>query len=76
MVVFDVKWFRLHIHESSHDKTINEHANIFTMVDTRKFEPRLEPYVLPSQCEHVFYIEVPFKGVWSYVVRYDPREGH
>ena len=40
---------------------------------TREFEPGTEPYVLPSQCEQVFYSEVPGKAGWSYVVRYDPR---
>ena len=31
------------------------------------------PYVLPSQCEQVFYWEVPGKAGRSYVVRYDAR---
>ena len=31
------------------------------------------PYVLPSQCEQVFYSEVLGKPSWSYIVRYDPR---
>ena len=43
------------------------------MVNTRLFEPRTEPYVLPRQCEHVFYSEVPGKAGWSNIVRYDPR---
>ena len=43
------------------------------MVNTRAFEPGTEPYVLSSQCEQVFYSEVPIKAGWSYVVRYDPR---
>ena len=47
--------------------------NGFTMVNTRAFELGTEPYVLPSQCEQVFYSEVPGKVGWSYVVRYDPR---
>ena len=50
------------------------HDNGFTMVNTRLFEPRTEPYVLPSQCEQVFYSEVPGKAGWSFVVRHDPRE--
>ena len=29
--------------------------------------------VLPSQCEQVFYSEVPSKVGWSYIVRYNPR---
>jgi hypothetical protein len=55
------------------DRTVNQHANIITMVNTRNVEPGSKPYVLPSQCEHVFYSEVPGIWVWSYVVRYDPR---
>ena len=43
------------------------------MVNTRAFEPGIQPYVLPSQCEQVFYSEVPGKSGWSYVVRDDPR---
>jgi hypothetical protein len=38
-----------------------------------EFELGTKPYVLPSQCEQVFYSEVPGKSGWSYVVRYDPR---
>ena len=45
------------------------------MVNTRtnNVEPGWDPYVLPSQCEQVFYLEVPSRSAWSYVVRYDPR---
>jgi hypothetical protein len=43
------------------------------MVNTRTFEPNTETYVLPSQCEKVFYSEVPGKVGWSYIVKYDPR---
>ena len=43
------------------------------MVNTRFFEPGTKPYVLPSQCEQVFYSEVPGKAGWSFVVRHDPR---
>jgi len=45
----------------------------FTMVNTRLFELGTDPYIIPSQCEHVFYFEVPGKMGWSFVVRYDPR---
>ena len=44
------------------------------MINTRSFElVGDEPYVLPSQCEQVFYSEVPHKQGWSFVVRHDPR---
>ena len=54
-------------------KKFYEHANGFTMVNRRALELGIEPYVLPSQCEQVFYSEVPSKEGWSYIVRYDPR---
>ena len=50
-----------------------EHDNGFTMVNTRLFTQEMEPYVFPSQCEHVFYSKVPHKPSWSFVVRHDPR---
>ena len=44
------------------------------MVNTRLLESRTsEPYVLPSQCEQVFYSEVPGRQGWSFVIRHDPR---
>ena len=53
--------------------TIIEHDNEFTMVNTRLIEPGTKPYVLPIQCEKVFYSEVPGKAGWSFVVRHNPR---
>ena len=73
IVLFEVKWYRLQMHERDPERTVIEHDNGFTMVNTRAFEPGTEPYVLPSQCEQVFYSKVPGKAGWSYVVRYDPR---
>jgi hypothetical protein len=73
IVLFEVKWYRLWIHERDPERTVIEHYNGFTMVNTREFEPGTKPYVLPSQCEQVFYLEVPGKAGWSYIVRYDPR---
>ena len=61
------------MHECGPKRTFIEHANGFTMFSTREFEPGTKPYVLPSQCEQVFYSEVLGKEGWSYVVRYDPR---
>ena len=43
------------------------------MVNTRELELGTEPYVLPIQCEKVFYSEVLGKIGWSHIVRYDPR---
>ena len=53
------------MHEHDLQRTIIEHANGFTMVNKREFEPGIEPYVIPSQCEKVFYSEVPGKAGWS-----------
>ena len=65
--------YNLLLNQFDLDRTIIEHDNGFTMVNTRLFEPQMEPYVLPSQCEHVFYLEVPGKARWSFVVRHNPR---
>jgi hypothetical protein len=73
IVLFEVKWYSLRMHERDPKRTVIEHDNGFTMVNTRAFALGTKPYVLPSQCEQVFYSEVPSKAGWSYVVRYDPR---
>ena len=51
VVLFIVKWYRLRLNQRDTNTTIIKHDNRFTMVNTRLFEPRKEPYVLPSQCE-------------------------
>jgi hypothetical protein len=43
------------------------------MVNIRILELGTNIYVLPIQCEQVFYSDVPGKAGWSYVVIYDPR---
>jgi hypothetical protein len=73
IILFEVNWYRLRINERDPERTVIQHDNGFTMVNTKTFEPGLESYVLPSQCEQVFYCEVPDKPGWSFVVRYDPR---
>jgi hypothetical protein len=73
LVLFKVKWYMLQMNEHDPDRTIIEHANGFSMVNTRTFELGTKKYVLPSQCEQAFYSKVPRKVGWSYVVRYDPR---
>ena len=72
-VLFIVKWYRLRLNQRDLNRTIIEHDNGFTMVNTRLFEPRMDPYVLPIQCEQVFYSEVPGKAGWSFVLRHDLR---
>ena len=61
------------MNEHDLERTIIEHANGFTIVSTRIVEPSTEPSVLSSQCEHVFYSQVPIKVAWLFIVRYDPR---
>jgi hypothetical protein len=73
IILFEVKWYRLRINERDPERTVIQHDNGFTMVNTSTFEPGLESYVIPSQCEQVFYCEVLGKPGWSFVVRYDPR---
>ena len=75
VVLFVVKWYRLRLNQQHPNRTIIEHDNGFTMVNKRLFELGTEPYVLPSQCEQVFYLEVPGKVGWSFVVRNYPRGG-
>jgi len=74
IILFVVKWYKLRLNRFDPDRTVIEHANGFTMVNTRSLESRTsEPYVLPSQCEQVFYSEVPGRQGWSFVIRHDPR---
>jgi len=53
IVLFEVKWYRLRMHGCDPERTVIEHANGLTMVNTREFESGTKPYVLPSQCEKV-----------------------
>jgi hypothetical protein len=73
LVLFDVKWYRLRMHEHDEERTVIQHANGFSMIKTTVFEKTNDRYVFPSQCEQVFYSKVPGKRDWSFVVRYDPR---
>ena len=51
IILFEVKSYHLRINECDPERTVIQHDNGFTMVNTRTFEPGLEIYVLPSQCE-------------------------
>lgn len=63
------------LNENDLERTIIEHDNGFTMVNKRLIKwARNEPYVLPTQCEKVFYSEFPSKLGWSFFVRHDPRK--
>ena len=55
------------------DKTIIEHDNGFSMINTSLFEPGTKPCVLLIQCEQVFYSEVLGRAGWSFVVRHNTR---
>jgi hypothetical protein len=71
--MFDVKWYRLQMHECDEERTIIQHVNGFSMIKTTVFEREHDRYVFPSQCEHVFYSKILGERDWSFVVRYDPR---
>jgi hypothetical protein len=73
LVLFIAKWNKLRLNQRDPNRTFIEHANGFTMVNTRFLEPRTELYVLPRQYEQVNYSKVPSKGGWSFVIRHDPR---
>jgi hypothetical protein len=73
LVMFDVKWYRLRMHERDEERTVIQHANWISMIKTMVFERGHDRYVFPSQCEQVFYSNVPGERDWSFVVRYDPR---
>ena len=65
IVLFEVKWYMIQMNERDLERTIIGNANGFTMVNRRALELGTKPYVLPSQCEQVVYLEVPGKAVWS-----------
>ena len=71
VVLFKVRWYRLLL--QGDERTVIDHDNGFTMINTNRYEPNTEPYVLPIQCEQVFFSEVPGRAGWSFVVRFDPR---
>ena len=64
LVMFVVKWYRLRLNQCNRDRIIIEHDNRFNMVNTRLFELGMDPYVLPRQCEQVFYSKFPGRGGW------------
>ena len=61
------------MHERDEERTVIQHANGFLMIKTTMFERGNNRYVFPSQCEQVFYSNVPNERDWSFFVRYDPR---
>ena len=73
LVMFVVKWHRLLLNQCDPNRTIIEHDNGFIMGNTRLFELGTKPYVLPSQCEHVIYFDIPGRGGWLFVMRHDLR---
>jgi hypothetical protein len=73
LVFFDVKWYRLQMHEHDGERTIIQHANGFLMIKKTIFEKENDCYFFPSQCEQFFYSKLLGKRDWSFDVRYDPR---
>ena len=61
------------MNEHDPDRIVIQLANEFTMFNTQNVEKGSNPYVLPNQCEHVFYSVVSGRAGCSYVVRWYPR---
>ena len=62
VVLFIIKWYRLQLNQNDPDRTVIQHDNGFTMINTRSFElVGDDPYVLPSQYKKMFYSKVPHK---------------
>jgi hypothetical protein len=49
--MFNVKWYRLRMHECDEERTFIQHANGFPMTKTMMFEIGHDRYVFPSQSE-------------------------
>jgi hypothetical protein len=47
LVLFDVKWYRLRMHEHDEERTVIQHANGFSMIKTTVFEKENDLYVFP-----------------------------
>lgn len=43
------------------------------MINTTRYELNINPYVLPTQCEHAFYSLVPCRDGCPFVVSFNPR---
>jgi hypothetical protein len=48
LVPFDVKWYRLRMHEHDEEIIFIQHANRFPMIKTMMFERGHDHYVFPS----------------------------
>ena len=48
LVLFNVKWYRLRMHERDEERTIIQHANEFLMIKTMVFGRGHDRYVFPS----------------------------
>jgi hypothetical protein len=52
VVLFVVKWYRLQLNQNDPDRTVIQHDNRFTMINTRSFEPVGDE----CWCKYVFTI--------------------
>ena len=64
VVLFKARWYKLLL--QADERTIIDHDNVLTMIDTTRNESSIESYVLPSQCEQVFYSLVMSCLGWSF----------
>ena len=71
-VIFHVEWYKLI--KVGEEKTIFQHNNGFSMINTSRFEATSEPsYVFPNQCDQMFLIPNLEQPGWSFAIDYDPR---
>ena len=76
IVLFFVKWFRLRLNQNDPDRTVIKHDSGFTMINIRSFElVGDEPYVLPSQCEQMFYFVFYTNQVGHFLLDMTQEEG-
>lgn len=74
MVLFEVGWYILLL--QGDERMVIDHNNGFTMITNTRYEASIEPYVLPSQYEQVFYSQVLGRNGWSCVVRFKLNKCH
>ena len=54
LVLFNVKWYRLRMHELDEERTIIQHGNGFPMIKTTMFERGHSHYVFPIYVNRYF----------------------
>ena len=63
VVMFISKWYKLRLNQHDPDRTIIEHDNGFTMVNTRLFEPKRRPMFFQDNVN--MYFTQRFQVKWA-----------